>query len=271
MFDPTIWIGAILMGLSLGLLGSGGSILTVPLLVYIAHEPEKAAIAESLLIVGIVALTGSATQLFKRLVDFRLVVVFGLPSMLAAYFGAYLSQYVGAHVQMLIFATVMLLASGFMVRPISALPNTSNTENSINNTENSMNSAVDSFTLLQYLSLIVAGVVVGTLAGLIGVGGGFLIVPALLFIARATMQKAIATSLLIIAMQSFAGFMKYIYLQSTQELTLNVPLIILVTLCAVFGVLLGGKVVNKLPQARLKQVFGAALIPLSVFILYNNV
>ena len=252
------------MGLSLGLLGSGGSILTVPLLVYIAHEPEKAAIAESLLIVGIVALTGSATQLFKRLVDFRLVVVFGLPSMLAAYFGAYLSQYVGAHVQMLIFATVMLLASGFMLRPISALPNASNTENSIN-------SAVDSFTLLQYLSLIVAGVVVGTLAGLIGVGGGFLIVPALLFIARATMHKAIATSLLIIAMQSFAGFMKYIYLQSTQELTLNVPLIILVTLCAVFGVLLGGKVVNKLPQARLKQVFGAALIPLSVFILYNNV
>jgi hypothetical protein len=264
MFEPTIWIGAILMGLSLGLLGSGGSILTVPLLVYIAHEPEKAAIAESLLIVGIVALTGSITQFLKRLVNFRLVVVFGLPSMLAAYFGAYLSQYVGAQVQMLIFASVMLLASGFMLRPISALPNS-------NNTPNSINSRVDDFTLLQYLSLIIAGITVGTLAGLIGVGGGFLIVPALLFIAKATMRKAIATSLFIIAMQSFAGFMKYTYLQSTQELTLNVPLIILVTVCAVFGVLLGGKVVNKLPQARLKQVFGGALIPLSAFILYNNV
>lgn len=264
LFEPTIWIGAILMGLSLGLLGSGGSILTVPLLVYIAHEPEKAAIAESLLIVGIVALTGSITQFLKRLVDFRLVLIFGLPSMLAAYFGAYLSQYVGAQVQMLIFASVMLLASGFMLRPISALPNSINTPNSIT-------SRGDDFTLLQYLSLIIAGIAVGTLAGLIGVGGGFLIVPALLFIAKATMRKAIATSLFIIAMQSFAGFMKYTYLQSTQELTLNVPLIILVTVCAVFGVLLGGKVVNKLPQARLKQVFGGALIPLSAFILYTNV
>ena len=264
LFEPTIWIGAILMGLSLGLLGSGGSILTVPLLVYIAHEPEKAAIAESLLIVGIVALTGSITQFLKRLVDFRLILIFGLPSMLAAYFGAYLSQYVGAQVQMLIFASVMLLASGFMLRPISALPNSINTPNSIT-------SRGDDFTLLQYLSLIIAGIAVGTLAGLIGVGGGFLIVPALLFIAKATMRKAIATSLFIIAMQSFAGFMKYTYLQSTQELTLNVPLMILVTVCAVFGVLLGGKVVNKLPQARLKQVFGGALIPLSVFILYNNV
>jgi hypothetical protein len=264
MFEPTIWIGAILMGLSLGLLGSGGSILTVPLLVYIAHEPEKAAIAESLLIVGIVALTGSISQFLKRLVDFKLVIVFGLPSMLSAYFGAYLSQYVGAQVQMLIFASVMLLASGFMLRPIIALTSSSNTQNSINST-------VERFTLLQYLSLTIAGIGVGTLAGLIGVGGGFLIVPALLFIARATIRKAIATSLFIIAMQSVAGFMKYTYLQSTQELTLNAPLIMLVTVCAVFGVLLGGKVVNKLPQARLKQVFGGALIPLSLFILYNNV
>lgn len=264
MFEPTIWIAAIFMGLSLGLLGSGGSILTVPLLVYIAHEPEKAAIAESLLIVGIVALTGSVTQFFKRLIDFRLVVVFGLPSMLAAYFGAYLSQYIDAQVQMLIFAIVMLLASGFMLRPINALPNSSKVQNSIT-------SPASGFTLQQYLSLIIAGIGVGTLAGLIGVGGGFLIVPALLFIGRATMRKAITTSLLIIAMQSFAGFMKYTYFQSSQEITLNTPLIILVTVCAVFGVLLGGKVVNKLPQARLKQVFGGALIPLSVFILYNNI
>jgi len=264
MFEPTIWIGAILMGMSLGLLGSGGSILTVPLLVYIAQEPEKAAIAESLLIVGIVALTGSITQFLKRLVDFRLVVIFGLPSMLAAYFGAYLSQYVDAQVQMLIFASVMLLASGFMLRPVRALSH-------LSNAQIESNSPAQSFNLWQHLSLIMAGIGVGTLAGLIGVGGGFLIVPALLLIAKATMRKAIATSLFIIAMQSFAGFMKYTYLQSTQEIVLNVPLIILVTVCAVVGVLLGGKVVNKLPQARLKQVFGGALIPLSLFILYNHV
>jgi len=262
--DLAIWIGAILMGLSLGLLGSGGSILTVPLLVYIAHEPEKAAIAESLLIVGIVALTGSVSLFFKRLVDLRLVAVFGLPSMLAAYFGAYLSQYVGAQIQMLIFAVVMLGASGFMLRPIRA---------SVNSPKNQSptNSLAQSFTLSQYLTLIIAGISVGTLAGLVGVGGGFLIVPALLFIAKTTMRKAIATSLFIIAMQSFAGFTKYSYLQSTQEITFNMPLIILVTACAILGVLVGAKLVDKLPQARLKQAFGGALIPLSLFILFTNI
>jgi len=263
IFDPTIWIGAILMGLSLGLLGSGGSILTVPLLVYIAHEPEKAAIAESLLIVGLVALTGSASLFLKRLIDLRLVAVFGLPSMLAAYFGAYLSQYVGAQIQMLIFAVVMLGASGFMLRPINASASLSKNQ--------SHSSMLQGFTLLQYVTLVIAGIAVGILAGLVGVGGGFLIVPALLFIARTTMQKAIATSLFIIAMQSFAGFTKYSYLQSTQGIAFNIPLIILVTACAILGVLIGGTLVNRLPQARLKQVFGAALIPLSFFILYTNV
>lgn len=263
MFDPIIWIGAVFMGLSLGLLGSGGSILTVPLLVYIAHEPEKAAIAESLLIVGVVALTGSITLFFRRLVDLRLVALFGLPSMLAAYFGAYLSQYVGVQIQMLIFATVMLGASGFMLRPI-VVPVSSH------QSQSQISSIVQGFDLLQSVSLVIAGISVGTLAGLVGVGGGFMIVPALLFIAKTTMQKAIATSLFIIAMQSFAGFTKYTQLQSTQEITFNTPLIMMVTACAVFGVLVGGRIVNKLPQARLKKVFGAALIPLSLFILFTN-
>lgn len=261
LFEPAIWIGAILMGLSLGLLGSGGSILTVPLLVYIAHEPEKVAIAESLLIVGLVALTGSIPQFFKRLVDYRLVVVFGLPSMLAAYFGAYLSQYVSAQAQMVIFAVVMLGASGFMLKPLAV---------KLSSTGRQSDATGVRFTGIQHLVLVVAGVCVGTLAGLVGVGGGFLIVPALLLIAKANMQKAIATSLFIIALQSFAGFMKYSYLQSTQEASFNVPLIILVTSCAIVGVLLGGKVVERLPQARLKQVFGLALIPLSFFILFTN-
>jgi hypothetical protein len=85
------------------------------------------------------------------------------------------------------------------------------------------------------------------------------------------MRKAIATSLFIIAMQSFAGFTKYSYLQSTQEITFNMPLIILVTACAILGVLVGAKLVDKLPQARLKQAFGGALIPLSLFILFTNI
>lgn len=256
--DPTIWIGAILMGLSLGLLGSGGSILAVPLLVYVAQEPEKAAIAESLFIVGLVALTGSIGQFLKRKVDLKLVATFGLPSMLAAYMGAFLSQFVSAQIQMLVFALVMLGASAFMLRPVKV------------NTQN-VDQISQHYSARKIFALVVAGVCVGSLAGLVGVGGGFLIVPTLLIIAKITIQRAIATSLFIIALQSFAGFAKYFYLQSNEAVSFNVPLIMLVTLCAIAGVLVGAKVVDKLPQARLKQVFGVALIPLSIFILLSNV
>lgn len=246
------------MGLSLGLLGSGGSILTVPLLVYVAHEPEKAAIAESLLIVGVVALVGSIVHLVQRKIVVNLVIAFGLPSMFSAYGGAYLSQFVSSQIQMLIFAAVMLGASVFMLKPVTGAL--------------SKNAALNApYTSAQYLTLGIAGISVGMLAGLVGVGGGFLIVPALLVIAKIDMQRAIATSLTIIAMQSFAGFAKYLYLQNTQSLTFNFPLIVLVTLCAIVGVLVGAKVAQRLPQLRLKQLFGFALIPLSMFIVYSNV
>ena len=253
MFDPIIIISAILMGLSLGLLGSGGSILTVPLLVFIAHEPEKIAIAESLLIVGVVAIAGGITQIIKRNVDFKLVGLFGVPSMIAAYAGAYISQYVSAQLQMTLFAIIMLVASVFMLRPIKPVISTTQSKEGATN-----------------IKLMLAGSGVGVLAGLVGVGGGFLIVPALLIIARISMRRAIASSLLIIAMQSFAGFGKYAYLQATQNLTYNIPLILLVTTCALVGIFLGSWVVEKLPQERLKQVFGSMLIPLSVFILVRN-
>lgn len=257
MFDPAIWIGAIIMGLSLGLLGSGGSILTVPLLVYVALEPEKMAIAQSLLIVGIVSLVGSISHFIKGKVDLKLVAMFGVPSMFFAYFGAYLSQFVSAQVQMIVFACVMLAASVFMLKPLK------------NKMSASLVKQTD-YSAAQFVMLIFAGVCVGSLAGLVGVGGGFLIVPALLIIAKISMQSAIATSLFIIAMQSFSGFAKYLFMQSNEDGGFNTPLIILISTCAILGVLLGTKLVNKLPQARLKQVFGVSLIPLSVFILFSN-
>ena len=253
MFDPIIIISAILMGLSLGLLGSGGSILTVPLLVFIAHEPEKIAIAESLLIVGVVAIAGGITQIIKRNVDFKLVGLFGVPSMITAYGGAYISQYVSAQLQMTLFAIIMLVASVFMLRPLKPIISTIKSNESATN-----------------IKLMLVGSGVGIIAGLVGVGGGFLIVPSLLIIARISMRRAIASSLLIIAMQSFAGFGKYAYLQAAHNLTYNIPLILLVTTCALVGIFVGSWVVEKLPQERLKQVFGSMLIPLSVFILVRN-
>jgi hypothetical protein len=242
-----------MMGVSLGLLGSGGSILTVPLLVYVANEPEKMAIAESLLIVGLVAVTGSIVHFLKRNIDYKIAGIFGIPSMLSAYLGAYLSQFVSAQFQMLLFAVVMLAASIFMLKPkpSTIAPCSSKASSS------------------PYL-LVAAGVCVGALAGLVGVGGGFLIVPVLLSVTAIKMHQAIATSLLIIAMQSFSGFAKYAYLQNMQSLTFNIPLIVLVSACAVLGVFIGTWATERIPQAQLKRLFGLSLIPLSVFIFYNN-
>src|SRR5690625_3857965 len=110
------WIGALLIGLTLGLLGSGGSILTVPVLVYLVGEPEKLAIAESLGIVTLISLVGAIPFALKRQIDWRSVLYFGVPGMAGAYLGAYLSAFISGSVQLLFFAGVLLLASCTMFR-----------------------------------------------------------------------------------------------------------------------------------------------------------
>lgn len=250
MFDISVWLGAICMGLSLGLLGSGGSILTVPLLVYLAHEPEKLAIAESLLIVGIVALVGSISHILKRKVAFKSIFAFGLPSMASAFLGAYASHWVSGQVQLLTFAIIMLTASVFMLKPVSQ----SKTQQDSS----------------EVFALLLAGLFVGTLAGFVGVGGGFLIVPALLLFANMRIKTAVATSLVIIAMQSFAGFSQYAIEFAKSNVQLNWPLIALVTGFAVCGSFIGMYAAERLPQQHLKKLFGIALIPLSIFIFVSN-
>lgn len=115
------WPGAIAIGVSLGLLGSGGSILTVPVLVYLIGQNEKVAIAGSLFIVGSVALVGSMQHLRARLIDWRHVVIFGIPGMAGTYLGAVSAAYVSGLVQLSLFAVVMLLASSMMLRSRAAL------------------------------------------------------------------------------------------------------------------------------------------------------
>jgi uncharacterized membrane protein YfcA len=153
------WPGAVAIGVSLGLLGSGGSILTVPVLVYLMGQDEKVAIAGSLFIVGSVALTGSMQYLRARLIDWRNVVIFGIPGMAGTYVGALSAAYVSGIVQLSLFAVVMLLASYMMLRPLK-LDETSHAP------RESWKIAAD-------------GLLVGVITGLVGVGGGFLIVPAL--------------------------------------------------------------------------------------------
>ena len=182
-------LGACAIGLSLGLMGSGGSILTVPVLVYLVDQPEKVAIAGSLMIVGSIALLGSLPYMKQKQVDWTTVWLFGIPGMIGTYAGAWLSSYLSGIMQLAIFAVVMLLASYFMLRPKRNIEQESDHQRHV-------------------FKIIADGLIVGVVTGVVGVGGGFLIVPALVLLGGLTMRTAIATSLVIIALKSFSGFIK---------------------------------------------------------------
>ncbi|MDP5032861.1 sulfite exporter TauE/SafE family protein [Paraglaciecola sp.] len=244
-------LGAAIIGLSLGLLGSGGSIITMPLLLYVVGETEKLAIAESLLIVGSIALVGSLIQAKSKLINLRYILWFGLPSMIGTYLGAWAAQFVKGEIQVLTFSVVMLLSSRMMLKsPIA-------------NAQPKPSSSI--------LSVILAGVTVGTLAGFVGVGGGFLIVPALFLLARLSLQQATATSLVIIALQSFTGFAKYAYLLNQAQIAINWPVVTSMIVIGSIGVIVGSKLSRRLPQQTIKRMFAAMLICLGIFMFFHTV
>ncbi|RDI95103.1 sulfite exporter TauE/SafE family protein [Meiothermus sp. QL-1] len=242
-------LGAILIGLALGMLGSGGSILTVPILVYLVGEPDKLAIAESLAIVGLIALAGAVPYARKGLIDWRNVVWFGLPGMAGTYLGAYLSQWVPGVWQLGLFAVVMLLAAYMMFRPprLEAKPKPRS-----------------------YPKIILDGLVVGALTGLVGVGGGFLIVPALVLLGGLSMHLAVGTSLVIIAMKSASGFYKYLHLLPQQGYSVNWEVVLLFSALGILGSLFGGRLAASIPQLALRRGFAGFLVVMGVFILWQS-
>jgi uncharacterized protein len=153
------WIGALVIGLTLGLLGSGGSILTVPVLVYLVGVPDKAAIADSLAIVGLIAAVAAVPYALQRSIHWRSVLYFGVPGIAGTYFGAALSAFVSGTFQLMLFALVMLVAAVLMFRGASTVPNAEAPRQAA-------------------WKIALEGLAVGVLTGLVGVGGGFLIVPA---------------------------------------------------------------------------------------------
>jgi len=244
-------LGAFAIGITLGLLGSGGSILTVPVLVYLAGVPGKVAIAESLAIVGGIALVGAVPYAVQREVHWRSAVLFGIPGVVGTYGGAALSAYVTAAVQLTLFAVVMLLAAGLMLRP--------------------MKRAAEAEPVRQAAwTVVMEGLVVGVLTGLVGVGGGFLIVPALVLLGGLPMRLAVGTSLLIIAVKSFAGFWKYLDVLAADGLAVDWGLIAVFTAIGVAGSLAGGRLGARVPQAALKRGFAVFLLVMGTFILLRE-
>jgi uncharacterized membrane protein YfcA len=244
------WPGAIAIGVSLGLLGSGGSILTVPVLVYLVGQDEKVAIAGSLFIVGSIALAGSLQFIRAGLINWRSVATFGVPGMAGTYIGAAIAAYVSGVMQLALFAVVMLLASYLMLRPIK-LSNDSHAPRAL-------------------WKIAGDGLVVGIITGLVGVGGGFLIVPALVLLGGLSMHQAVATSLVVIALKSFSGFYKYLDVLSEQDLSLDWPVLGLVTALGISGSIVGSRLARRIHQDKLKRWFGYFLIIMGLYILARS-
>ena len=241
-----IILGAVLIGLSLGLLGSGGSIITVPLLIYVADEPAKLAIAESLFIVGCISAFGSISYIKRGLVSWKFVLLFGFPSMLGTYFGAWTSQFVSGEFQLLTFSIVMLIASRSMFTPVTS------TSSEVAASRN--------------LFVISAGILVGGIAGFVGVGGGFLIVPALFLLGKLAFQQAIGSSLVIIMMQSFIGYLKYQNVLQQFALTMNWKTVLVIVFMGILGSMLGVRIADKIPQQQVRKLFSLVLVVLGIYI-----
>ena len=242
-------LGAVAIGLVLGLLGSGGSILTVPALVYLAGQPDKVAIAESLAIVGAIAAVGAVPYARQKLVDWHSVLYFGVPGIVGTYGGAALAKWIPGAVQLALFAVVMILAAGLMFRGRKEVPEGEERER-------------------QPLWLIgIEGLLVGVLTGLVGVGGGFLIVPALVLLGGLSMRLAVGTSLLIIAAKSAAGFFKYTDVLAETGQHVDWQLIGLFAAIGIAGSFVGNALSQRVPQGQLKRGFAVFLVVMGVFIL----
>ncbi|RMF39273.1 MAG: sulfite exporter TauE/SafE family protein [Planctomycetota bacterium] len=250
-------VGASLIGLSLGLLGAGGSILTVPVLTYVLGHDSKAAIAESLAIVGGIAASGAMLYAKSGLVDWRSVVFFGLPGMAGTYLGAWSAKYVSGGVQLSLFAVVMLAAAWMMASPPRWL----------SEDDEHVDSQSPSDGRKSIWTVAPQGMAVGVLTGLVGVGGGFLIVPALVLLAGLSMRVAVGTSLVVIALNAGTGFIKYFdVLQHTGQ-AIDWRAVGIFLAIGIAGSVVGKRIGTRVDQQTLRKAFAVFLLAMGVFVL----
>ncbi len=250
---------AVLIGVSLGLIGGGGSILTVPVLVYILSVDPVLATAYSLFVVGSTSLVGAGTFMKKGLVNYKTAVVFAIPSFIAVFLtrkflvpalpdplfslaDIQVSKSVGI---MVFFALIMLAASISMIRNKECVDCDENEEVRFN-----------------FPMIALEGSVVGLITGIVGAGGGFLIIPALVLLARLPMKMAVGTSLLIIAAKSLIGFLGDV---STQTIDWNMLLIF--TGLSIAGIFIGSSLSKKIDEKALKKGFGWFVLIMGIYII----
>jgi uncharacterized membrane protein YfcA len=243
---------AALIGLSLGLMGGGGSILTVPVFVYVLAYDPKLAIAMSLPVVGVTSLIGAVAHWRAGNVRLETAALFGVVAMVAAYVGARLAHFLTGAVQLSLLAVIMLAAAISMYLNARRPPSPA--------TPDRRGGRAASRQLL-----IPVALVVGLITGIVGIGGGFLIVPALVLLGGVAMKQAVGTSLLVIAMNCASGFAGYLG-------RVNIPWTFVASFTAVaaIGILVGTALARHVPQRALKQAFAVFLIVMGTFILVQN-
>jgi uncharacterized protein len=259
--EITGYILAVLIGLSLGLIGGGGSILTVPVLVYFMGVDPLLATTYSLFIVGFTSLAGGIKAYTRKLVDFRSISLFGIPSILAIFIARhFILPIIPEHIVtighlhiskgrllMMVFALLMLTAAISMM---------------IKRHHGDNGAPVDAPRTDTTLPLLLPGVVVGLVTGLLGAGGGFLIIPALVLLIKLPIKTAIGTSLLIIAINSTFGFVF-----SIGHFSFDWQLLGIFTLLAIVGVFIGGRISERLDGSTLRKGFGWFVLAMSIYIL----
>jgi uncharacterized protein len=255
------YIASVLIGISLGLIGGGGSILTVPVLVYLFGIDPVIATAYSLFIVGTTSLVGAFPKYKQGLVDLKTALIFGIPSIAAVFLTRkFLVPLIPLHIFnigdfeitkpiliMVLFALLMVAASYSMIK------------NGVNENEKE---SVQNF---NYPMILLEGIVVGVLTGLVGAGGGFLIIPALVLFSKLPMKMAVGTSLIIIAAKSLIGFTGDL---SHYEMDWN--LLFIVTAAAVVGIFIGNAVNKKVHGERLKKWFGWFVLIMGIYIIVKE-
>ncbi|MFD4156171.1 sulfite exporter TauE/SafE family protein [Streptomyces hydrogenans] len=238
---------SLLIGVSLGVLGGGGSILTVPILVYLAGQDTKEAIATSLFVVGVTSLAALVPHARAHRVRWRTGLLFGAFSMAGAYGGGRLAEYVPGTVLLVAFALMMLATAFAMLRK----PH-----------DGAKKAARPAHRDLPLKHIAVEGLAVGAVTGLVGSGGGFLVVPALAILGGLPMGIAVGTSLLVIAMKSFAGLAGHL-----SGVSIDWGTALTVTVAAVAGSLIGARLAGRIPQDVLRRVFGWFVVVMGVFVL----
>lgn len=243
-----------LVGFSLGLIGGGGSILTVPLLVYVIGEPVSSAIGTSLAIVGLNALFGFFGHWQGQRVRLHTGVAFGLAGVAGAFLGAWLGHFLPGKQILFLFALLMIVAAIFMLRRKE--PQTLAGERAVFR---------DTYGMAEWVKVLLSGLLVGILTGFFGVGGGFVIVPALVVVLGMPMHLAVGTSLLIIAINSGAGLLAHL-----QYGGIDVPTTLWFALGGLLGAFGGAALAGRVQEAALRQLFAYGMVVVAVYLLYQN-